>query len=84
MIAMKEEHRCRNCAHNWTGIVKVDFGYGGIWDEECFVMDDMSDEEVELANIGECPRWQPIDEAEMEAEAEAEYQYWLDMQKEEQ
>ncbi len=79
---MKGERCCENCANLHVSIVKVDFGCGGIEYEDCAEIDNMSDEDVELADAGECPKWKAIDYEELRAVEEAEYQAWLDSEKE--
>ncbi len=80
---MVGEHNCDNCAKLVFSIIKVDFGPGGLYDECCPEWDDMSDEDTELANAGECPRWEPIDHEELKAIADGEYQDYLDSLNEE-
>ena len=52
---------CENCAKVCVGTVRVDSGYGGIDDFDCPEWESMSDDEIDLMNAGQCPRFEPID-----------------------
>lgn len=69
------KHDCDTCRYMVGSNVFVDAG-PPITEYECAVMDEMSEEEVDMLNeTGNCPRWMPISKEDIISE----YAYMHDM-----
>ncbi len=73
------KHDCDTCRHMVGSNVFVDDG-PPIREYECAVMDEMSEEEVDMLNeTGNCPRWMPISKEDFIWEYECAHDMYLVM-----